>query len=167
VDARPPGPPGLPFLLNEENTDVFAWFGQACALAQFLEASLLAFISVLPASSKARRRDETRQRAYLEGLSKQGLAALKRELGRFPALAEAAEGLGDLNTLRVELIHYWFTRSERIAKLDTDAGRRELIDELRGASDRLGNTAAAVAVVSLFVWLGRAWAASSKPEQPS
>ncbi len=159
MDARPPGPPGVPFLMNEENADVFAWFGQACALAQFLEAALMGFISVLPASSKERRRDETRQRAYVEGLSKQGLAALKKELTRFPALVEAANELGDLNMLRVELIHYWFARSERLEKLDTVAGRRELIGELQAVANRLGNTAAAVAAVSFFVWYARGWAA--------
>jgi hypothetical protein len=150
----------MSFLMNAENAEVFAWFGQACALAQFLEASLMEFISVLPASSKARRRDEARQREYLEGLSKKGLAALKNELAQFPTLVGAAEELGDLNQLRVDLIHHWFTRSERTERLDTDAGRRELIGDLQEASNRFGKTAAAVAAVSLFVWFGRGWAIS-------
>ena len=76
------GPPITRFIMTDENREVFAWYGQAVALAQLLENELLACISALPPSSKQRRRQPAKQRVFLERLKDATLGELRQQTGR-------------------------------------------------------------------------------------
>jgi hypothetical protein len=139
------------FVMTEENCAVFAWYGQAVALAQLLEASLVAYLAAAPASSKRRQRDLERQARFVEMLDKKALGELRDELSRFPQLRDAAANIDALNELRIGLVHHWFRDPDRVARFDSAEGRLELIAELREAVDRLGTAAAAISANSLLI----------------
>jgi hypothetical protein len=141
--------------MKQVNAEVFAWYGQAIAIAQLLEASLIFYLSVMPPTTKKRRQHPEAQRQFLESLDRKTLGALRDELGRFPGLDEAAKTLEAVNGLRIDLVHSWFRSPARLKKLESCAGRGELVEELRGATDRLGTTPAAVSVAALFIAFGR------------
>lgn len=129
---------------------MFAWYGQAVALAQLLEAALVAYLAALPPATKRRQRSDALHNVFIENLDRKALGELRDELARFPQSKGAAARLGKLMALRVELIHHWFRRPDRAARLQSHEGRRELVAELQIVVDELGVAAAAIAALSLL-----------------
>lgn len=146
--------PGAEILLDRVNAVVFAWYGQAVALASALEAALVAYLSAAPPIAKRARRPSTARMEFLENLSKRSLGQLRDAMALYPQLRDAADNLMALNDLRIELVHCWFLDAERRRKLQTDSGRQALVDELREVVDRLGTTMAAINVNAMFLAFG-------------
>jgi|HubBroStandDraft_4_1064222.scaffolds.fasta_scaffold276555_1 hypothetical protein len=135
------------FIMTEENMEVFAWYGQGVAIAQYLEATLIDYLSILQSRTQLARESPQKVR---EDLSTANLGALQREMKKYSEFRDAAVDLVPMNALRIELVHHWFTNHERQVKLTTADGRAELIAELKHATDVIGPAAAAVSAVTLL-----------------
>jgi hypothetical protein len=147
-----PGNRSVPFLMTEENTEVFAWYGQAVAIAQFLEDALVDTLTALQPRTELARSSPEKIR---QDLSKANLGRLQREMARHPEFRNAALNLMPLNALRVELVHHWWTNPERQAKLTTEAGRAELVTELKRTSKRIGPSSSVNFALAMLAGLPR------------
>jgi hypothetical protein len=164
-----PSRPGIqrnrsaPFLMTEENAEVFAWYGQAVAIAQFLEDALVETLSSLQPRTQLAR---SRPKKVREDLSKANLGAIQREMAKHPEFRDAARNLVPLNDLRIELIHHWFTNPERQAKLTSREGRAELVAELRRATKRIGPASAVVFGIAMLSAFPRPTAENDAATEP-
>jgi hypothetical protein len=146
------------FLMTPENTEVFAWYGQAVAIAQALESALVEYLAFLqPRTALAR----TNPKKVRDDLTTANLGAIQREMAKYPEFRNATRNLAPLNELRIELVHHWFTNPERQAKLNTVEGRAELVTELKKATNRIGPASAAVFGIAMLA----AFPPSDEPEE--
>jgi hypothetical protein len=134
------------FLMNNENREVYAWYGQAVAIAQGLEAALIQYLSILRPRTQRARDDPLHAPA---DLSNADLGRLERDMIKYDEFRNAQANLVPLNDLRIQLVHHWFTNPERQEKLESAEGRAQLVAELRAATDRLGPAFVAVSVTTL------------------
>jgi hypothetical protein len=134
------------FLMTNENREVFAWYGQAVAIAQALEAGLIDYLSILRPRTQLGRDDPLHVPADLTNAD---LGRLQRDMEKYAEFRAAHANLVPLNDLRVQLVHHWFTDLERQGKLGSADGRAELVAELRAATDQLGPAYAAVSATAL------------------
>lgn len=162
IQQRVLGTNATDFLMTAENAELFAWYGQAVALAQLLEITLMSYISALPPSSKARRRNPDKHTTFLKHLDGETLGELRQHIERFAQLKGAAADLAGLNDLRIELVHMWFREAGRAEKMATREGRGELVAELRAVADRLGTTVAALSTNALLIF-GHRWNPAEAP----
>jgi hypothetical protein len=135
------------FLMTNENAEVFAWYGQAVAIAQALEAVLINYLSILRPRTRRSRDDPSHIPAVL---TKADMGRLQRDMEKYDEFRNAHANLVPLNDLRVQLVHYWFVNPERQEKLGSADGRAQLVAELRSATDQLGPAAAAVGSITLL-----------------
>jgi hypothetical protein len=70
--------------VNEENSEVYAWYGQAVAIAQGLEAALIQYLSILRLRTPSAKQNPS---ARIGDLSTANLGALQREMEKYPSSA--------------------------------------------------------------------------------
>jgi hypothetical protein len=75
-----------PFLMNDDNTEAFAWYGQAVAISQFLEDALVATLASLQPRTQLASSSPHKLR---KDLTRANLGAIQHEMEKYAEFRDA------------------------------------------------------------------------------